>query len=363
MNLLVTGGTGAVGSEVVAQFRVRHPGSKLTFVCRRPVAIEGSEVIVSDLSPESLQNDRLVAAVRAATHVAHIAADINWNQTSEDARRNNIDPTEVLIKLVATHNPGLARFSFVSTAYVDSIVPPVRLRHQVEDGGKRFNNWYEWSKWEAEKMVRSSELPWVVVRPSLVVGHSQTGETARYNGIFKLLRILARGICPLLPANPKGIADIVPCDLVGKAICDGFTSPDHVRRTVWIANGTQAPSVAVMIRTCVDGVNAARTALGLPRVAEPALIPLERYMRLYRPLLTTAVHRSRDILEALESFLPYLSSPAPLSVPAGAVVYDPPPGEAYFTHSVTSWCERNPSVLAGVPKKWSRTDLVEEFRS
>jgi thioester reductase-like protein len=57
-----------------------------------------------------------------------------------------------------------------------------------------FRNHYEESKYLAELSVErlKAELPVTIHRPAVVVGDSQTGETAKYDGIYYLIHYLRR---------------------------------------------------------------------------------------------------------------------------------------------------------------------------
>jgi nucleoside-diphosphate-sugar epimerase len=67
----------------------------------------------------------------------------------------------------------LERFVYVSTAYVAGVNPgPIAEDEMPARHG--FRNSYEATKWEAEQTVRLSHLPFVIFRPSIIMGDSQT---------------------------------------------------------------------------------------------------------------------------------------------------------------------------------------------
>jgi nucleoside-diphosphate-sugar epimerase len=101
----------------------------------------------------------------------------------------------------------------VSTAYVAG-THPGRFEESMHHVGQGFRNSYEQSKFEAEDVVRSSGLPFKVVRPSIVVGESTTGWTSSFNVLYPPLRALARGLVQRIPADPQAIVDVVPVDHV-----------------------------------------------------------------------------------------------------------------------------------------------------
>ncbi|WP_194817285.1 SDR family oxidoreductase [Nocardia sp. XZ_19_385] len=78
------------------------------------------------------------------------------------------------------------------------------------------------AKFDAEKIVRESTLPWRIYRPSIVIGHSETGEMDRIDGpyyFFRSLRMAAQ-LPRLLPViAPKlGETNMVPVDYVARAL-------------------------------------------------------------------------------------------------------------------------------------------------
>ena len=60
--------------------------------------------------------------------------------------------------------------------------------------GQPFKNHYESTKFGAEVLVRASmdEVPTTIYRPAIVVGDSETGVTAKFDGPYYLLRLLQR---------------------------------------------------------------------------------------------------------------------------------------------------------------------------
>jgi nucleoside-diphosphate-sugar epimerase len=124
----------------------------------------------------------------------------------------------------------LDRFVHVSTAYVAG-------RHSgafSEDDlliGQRFRNTYEQAKAEGETLVQRSadRLPIAIVRPSIVVGESDSGWTPAFNVIYWPLRAFARGLLSELPALPYSRVDIVPVDYVADAIVWALRAVDPPR--------------------------------------------------------------------------------------------------------------------------------------
>ncbi|WP_228485704.1 SDR family oxidoreductase [Thermaerobacillus caldiproteolyticus] len=57
------------------------------------------------------------------------------------------------------------------------------------DMGQSLKNHYEKTKYEAEIAVRkvAKQRPTTIIRPGIVVGHSETGETAKFGSLYFML--------------------------------------------------------------------------------------------------------------------------------------------------------------------------------
>src|SRR5262249_47810557 len=111
----------------------------------------------------------------------------------------------------------LKRFDYISTCHVcgkrRGSIPEESL-----DESYGFFNHYEQSKLEAERLVRSSGLPFATFRLSSVVGDSRTGYSATFKVMYWPLKMLSRGMAWAVPADRRGIVDIVPVDYVCEAL-------------------------------------------------------------------------------------------------------------------------------------------------
>ena len=92
------------------------------------------------------------------------------------------------------------------------------------DEGQHLPSAYHRTKYESERIVREeSEVPWRVYRPSIVVGHSETGAMDKVDGpyyffpVMKALRDNLPSWLPLVGAD-LGDTNVVPVDYVAKAM-------------------------------------------------------------------------------------------------------------------------------------------------
>jgi male sterility protein len=93
---------------------------------------------------------------------------------------------------------------------------------------------------------RAADLPLVIARPSIVVGDSRSGWTPAFNPIYWPPRAFSRGLLDHVPADPRGVADIVPIDYVADSIV-ALHRLDHVRGAVALVSGDGAVNESQLV--------------------------------------------------------------------------------------------------------------------
>ncbi len=166
--ILVTGGSGFVGQEVVAELirlnqrvrvLVRNPekASKLPFASQVELA-----------RGDALKPETLPAALVGVSAVIHLVgfiietSHISYEQGHFEATRNVLE---------AAKQAGVTRWVQMSAA---GTRPNARSR-------------YHQTKWQAEEFVRASGLEWTIFRPSLIYGYDKRD---------RLLNLLKRVLSP-----------------------------------------------------------------------------------------------------------------------------------------------------------------------
>jgi nucleoside-diphosphate-sugar epimerase len=176
--------------------------------------------------------------------VIHCAASIAFTLPLAEARAINVAGTRRVLEL-ARELPQLERLVHVSTAYVAGRTPG--LFRETDVGGGGFRNTYERTKMEAEHaLALADDLPSLVVRPSIVVGESDSGWTSAFNVLYWPLQAFARGLLDSVPADPAGVVDMVPVDYVAEIIERAAFTPGLGGRFHAVA-GERAVSVAELI--------------------------------------------------------------------------------------------------------------------
>src|SRR3954454_23417013 len=113
MPVLVTGGTGFVGSRVVRKLVER--GEQVRCLVRRTSVLSNLDGLTVERVTGDLQDPRALAeAVRGCETVYHVAADYRlWSRDPGELYRNNVDGTRNL--LAAAERAGVSRFVHCSS--------------------------------------------------------------------------------------------------------------------------------------------------------------------------------------------------------------------------------------------------------
>jgi thioester reductase-like protein len=323
--VILTGGTGFVGSELIERFLERGDRDVFALVrasddeaaAERLPKHERLTAIAADIERPGLGLDERTADAisEAATTVIHCAASVSFDDDLERSRRVNVDGSRHMLALAercAERGDGLERFSYVSTAYVAGAHRGLFTEDQL-DVGQEFRNPYEQSKFEAESLLReqSNGLPLQVLRPSIVVGERRTGRTSSFNVLYGPLKAFARGRLPAIPGRRSSPVDIVPVDYVADAVHKLSSSgPDG---TFHLVAGENATTVGRLLKLASRSL----------RKRPPYVLPPTLYRRLAHPLL----RKRYAALRRSEMYFPYFD----MRVRFANRRFPPaPPVEGYF---------------------------------
>jgi uncharacterized protein YbjT (DUF2867 family) len=164
--ILVTGGTGFVGREVVAEILAR--GQPVRLLVRHPERAFVHHPKVESIRGDALQPATLrpaMAGVHAVIHLIGIIAEtahVTYEQAHVETTRN---------LLAAGKEAGVTRWIQMSAL---GTRPFARSRYHL-------------TKWEAEELVRHSGLDWTIFRPSLIYGYDERDR------LLNLLRLTLSG--------------------------------------------------------------------------------------------------------------------------------------------------------------------------
>ncbi len=209
-NVLITGGTGFIGRRLVRRLIKQDPGLELSLLVE-PRLRGAADAEISKLKAENLTLSSMIIEgdITAAcfglgtasydqlcgrvTDVIHLAALYDLAVPQRIAEKVNIDGTQHVIDFLrdAGYRPTLHYFS---TCYVSGRRVGV-VREADLDCSFGFKNFYESTKFEAERRVRGEcgkGLKAIIIRPGIVCGDSRTGETEKFDGIYFSMALVAK---------------------------------------------------------------------------------------------------------------------------------------------------------------------------
>lgn len=256
MRVLVTGGTGFIGSrlalrclergdDVVVLGRERGPVEADN---RRRVEEAGGRAAVGSVTDLRLVRE-LVDGCDAVVHLAAVQHEMDV--PDRVFREVNVGGTRTMVRAAA--DAGVSRFVHGSTIGVYGHPPgPVDETTPVEP-----ENIYGATKAEGEEVVRShlDELPAVVVRIPEVYGPGD-------RRLLKLFRGLRKGTFPMLGRGENVHHPVFVGDLL-----DGLlTAAEHPRAVgeTFLLPGREALTTREMVRQVADAVDARPPRLRLP---------------------------------------------------------------------------------------------------
>jgi len=211
-NILITGALGFLGNFFVKELLRREPEAQL-YLLVRDKGLDTAEgrvhaagfmtpnvtVIPGDVTDPDLVEKCCGAGVSPVNHrqdahatlppmdeIWHIAGLTTFNEKKADQLVSvNIHGTTNMILLA--ERLGCRKFFHISTAYVAGRCDGPVLEDELVRNPS-FRNSYERTKYYGERLVRDSGLPWVIIRPSIIVGHSQTGEAESDKMVYGVVR-------------------------------------------------------------------------------------------------------------------------------------------------------------------------------
>jgi thioester reductase-like protein len=168
-----------------------------------------------------LSGDEWKRLTREVDRIHHCAGISYLGVDPATAAHVNVDAAREILEFAKTCQ-GLECLVHHSTALVSGDRTGVVYEDDLQKG-QRFRNVVEETKARAEKGMRAAmdRLPIAIVRPSIVVGDSQTGEIDRFDGPYLLILLIVTSPAEIALPLPGGRGDaalnMVPADYVAKA--------------------------------------------------------------------------------------------------------------------------------------------------
>jgi NAD(P)-dependent dehydrogenase (short-subunit alcohol dehydrogenase family) len=234
MTYFVTGATGFIGRHLLAKLLARkgdihclvRKGSDGKFDELRASFGEAGERLIAvhgDLAKASLgvspaQRKALSGKIR---HFFHLAAIYDLAASAESQVTANVDGTRHALELAGQIKAGC--FHHMSSIAVAGLYPGV-FREDMFEEAEDLNHPYFKTKHDSEALVRKeTALPYRIYRPSVVLGHSKTGEIDKIDGpyyFFRMLKKLRHALPQWMPVIgiEGGRVNMVPVDFVVDAL-------------------------------------------------------------------------------------------------------------------------------------------------
>lgn len=250
-HILMTGATGYLGAIVVASL-LRDTAAQITCLTRsmhdrkallEPIIEEWeaqshgcwSDAVEERIHQMTLPEDlsdvaNLAPQLEGVDEIIHCAGCLDYYDI-EKLQAVNVGYTAHL--LVLARRLALKRFVYVSTAYScgyqTHITAEALLPEPPADPTQ-----YTRTKREAERLVAASGVPFVVMRPSILIGTSDTGRySGKRYGVYQQWMGLERLVCDRYHAEFHTVAPEEPVNLLHQdSFCQGFKAAYH-----WLPNG------------------------------------------------------------------------------------------------------------------------------
>lgn len=238
-SILITGGNGFLGSLVAAKALVesdativlplREPYTRervlapilteLAAEGRPPRAADSARIVTVPLPPHE-HIDELYRSLRdlGVRDILHCAGSLSYFNVRR-LQAGNLDLTRAILSLGTALD--VRRFVYLSTAYSAGFTD-CPILETLHDEPRNDPTDYTRTKREAEWLVARSGLPYVVVRPSIVIGDSRDG---RYGGKpYGLYQLWTAGVRYLSMGFPRVLHVVAGNEPVNFLHQDAFTT-------------------------------------------------------------------------------------------------------------------------------------------
>jgi thioester reductase-like protein len=301
--VLFTGFPGFIGRELVRQMLRTARDLDLVFLVQDrfvPDAVRQADriracsgnpktslrVLAGDITDPylGLADKKYDALVSDVTDVFHLAGLYDLAAPEEAARSVNVDGTRHVLSLCRKAK-ALRTLVYFSTVVVSGKRTGTVLEEELQMG-QSFHNHYESTKHEAEALVRDARrrVPAVIIRPSIVVGHSRTGETQKFDGPYFAVALIdtLRHLQLPLPYVGELMAEfnIIPIDFLVEAVTALWQDEGSVGRCFHVADPNP-----VLARTLFAELIRLMGARGPFLTVPPAVMDLSLRLRAARKFL------------------------------------------------------------------------------
>jgi nucleoside-diphosphate-sugar epimerase len=273
--IVLTGAAGVLGSALLREF----PGeSVLCLTHRTALGPTQARQIPCDLSRRrlGLSEDSFQEVASWADCIIHCAAITDYAAGGETIRAINVEGTKRILDLASSASAALYH---VSTVLVGVDEGERGVGAVLQTGRSSMSVMaYEHSKASSDEIVKASGLPASIVRPSLILGDSDTGQIARFQGFHAMARFFFDESIPILPLPAEALVDLLPVDVMAQAL-SAVVRAGELPAECWLSAGERALGVEQVVRTITDYAIESGREVAMPRLVAPDIVD-----RLIRPV-------------------------------------------------------------------------------
>lgn len=326
--IFLTGATGSIGRNLLFKIIEEDPDSIILLLIRAENQDKAKQristilkekfvesyneildkrilVLCGNLSNErfGFTSEKFIKISSSITHIIHCAANVNFNNSIESARKINLFGTKQVIRLgiEAVKSGKLQKIAHISTAYVSGSNDGLIYENDNRKP-KAFSNTYEQSKYETEEFIKRhmKKLPLIILRPSIVIGDSKTGKTCSFNVLYSPLKMIQKDCLKYIPGRKKSMIDIVPIDFVTDAAYHIiFFANKEANRIFHLTSGIRSsPKVGEVVKYATDFFNENKNTRHRVKFLSPLFIKLMK---------RTLPNKTSRILNLIDAYIPYVS--------------------------------------------------------
>ncbi|WP_327438552.1 SDR family oxidoreductase [Pseudomonas donghuensis] len=295
MTVLLTGGAGVLGETLIDQL-----GDDYRIIClarKSRIRQSNVEVLRGDICQPYLGLSDLDyrALLARVDWVIHSAAITRLDGQAEQIFSVNYQGTENIVRFVQEAGTPLYHISTAFTHpcdYYPGVVPQTP---------------YEIAKRQAEKLVRSADIPVSIFRPSIIIGDAENGHMPNFQGFHLTMGLMMSGYLPIIPCPERGYVDLIARDVAAAAIKSALDQR-LIGDDYYLTNGPDALDISTLLDLMCAEMASQQKPFDRPRCMNPDI-----YDRLIRPVFLPALEENvRAALGRATQMCRYASLRTPL---------------------------------------------------